>query len=137
MSYQTSSKQSTPFWLLIGTFSSCHIFFRSFRLFLVPTICPWVSKDVPLLISVKHCFETGYVYFNLPCVNSIRCPRAFRRMLTSADPPGGPPARLCHFEFFSISTDDSGESTIASYLHIIMGTLVCIFLQGKFLRKLE
>ena len=24
------------------------------------------------------------MYFNLPCVNFIRCPRAFRRMLTSA-----------------------------------------------------
>ena len=81
MSYQTSSKRSPPFWLLIGArktqifwhqseartaatvwnwsgktlspgaflavlyFSSCHIFFRWFRLFLVPTICPWVSED--------------------------------------------------------------------------------------------
>ena len=26
-------------------FSSCQIFFRLFRLFLVPTICPWVSED--------------------------------------------------------------------------------------------
>ena len=79
--YQTRSKRSPPFWLLIGArktqvllhqsearaaatvwnwsgktlspgallavlyFSSCHIFFRSFRLFLVPTICPWVSED--------------------------------------------------------------------------------------------
>ena len=25
------------------------------------------------------------MYFNLPCVNFIRCPRAFPRMLTSAD----------------------------------------------------
>ena len=83
MSYQTSSKRSPPFWLLIGArklvffwhqseartaatvwnwsgkalspgallavlyFSSCHIFFRPFRLFLVPTICPWVSEDDP------------------------------------------------------------------------------------------
>ena len=83
MSYQTSSKRSPPFWLLIGAkktqvfwhqseartaatvwnwsgktlspgallavlyFSSCHIFFRPFRLFLVPTICPWVSEDAP------------------------------------------------------------------------------------------
>ena len=81
MSYQTSSKRSPPFWLLIGArktqvfwhqsearpaatvwnwsgktsspaallavlyFSSRHIFFRPFRLFLVPTICPWVSED--------------------------------------------------------------------------------------------
>ena len=81
MSYQTSSKRSPPFWLLIGArklvffwhqseartaatvwnwsgktlspgallavlyFSSCHIFFRPFRFFLVPTICPWVSED--------------------------------------------------------------------------------------------
>ena len=79
MSFQTSSKRSPPFWLLIGArklvffwhkseartaatvwdwsgktlspgallavlyFSSFHIFFR---LFLVPTICPWVSEDV-------------------------------------------------------------------------------------------
>ena len=26
-------------------FSSCHIFFRPLRLFLVRTICPWVSED--------------------------------------------------------------------------------------------
>ena len=74
MSYQTSSKRSPPFWLLIGArktqvfwhqseartaatvwkwsgktlspgallavlyFSSCHIFFHPFRLFLVPTL---------------------------------------------------------------------------------------------------
>ena len=81
MSYQTSSKQSPPFCLLIrqkntkfsgtnqkpegwrpfGTglvlktlspgallailyISSCHIFLP-FRLFLAPTICPWVSED--------------------------------------------------------------------------------------------
>ena len=69
MSYQTSSKRWPPFWLLIGArtvmtvwnwsgktlfpgallavlyFSSCHMFFRPFRLFLVPTICPWFSED--------------------------------------------------------------------------------------------
>ena len=81
MSYQTRSKRSPPFWLLIGArktqvfwhqseartaatvwnwsdktlspgallavlyFSSCHIFFCPSRLFLVPTICPWVSED--------------------------------------------------------------------------------------------
>ena len=56
MSYQTSSKRSPPFWLLIGarktqvfkfpffTFLRA-IFFRPFRLSLVPTICPWVSED--------------------------------------------------------------------------------------------
>ena len=27
------------------------------------------------------------MYFNLPCVNFIRCPKAFRRMLTSDDRP--------------------------------------------------
>ena len=31
--------------LAVLYFSSCHIFFRPFRLFLVPTICPWVSED--------------------------------------------------------------------------------------------
>ena len=75
MSYQTSSKRSPPFWLLmvfwhqseartaatvlnwsgktlspgvllaVLYFSSCHIFFRPFRLFLIRTICPWVSED--------------------------------------------------------------------------------------------
>ena len=25
------------------------------------------------------------MYFNLPCVNFIRCPRAFQQMITSAD----------------------------------------------------
>ena len=34
--------------LAVLYFSSCHIFFRPFRLFLVPTICPWVSEDVAL-----------------------------------------------------------------------------------------
>ena len=59
MSYQTSSKRSPPFWLLIGArktqprgssrrsllFFVLYIFFRPFRLSLVPTICPWVSED--------------------------------------------------------------------------------------------
>ena len=67
MSYQTSSKRSPPFWLLIGArkpfgtglvrhcpqglfspfFTFLRVtFFRPFRLFLVPTICPRVSEDV-------------------------------------------------------------------------------------------
>ena len=90
MSYQTSSKRSPPFWLLIGArrtqvfwhqseartattvwnwsgktlspgallavlyFSSCHIFFRPFRLFLVPTSCPWVSEDVERCASFDN-----------------------------------------------------------------------------------
>ena len=42
-----SGKTLSPGALLaVFYFSSCHIFFRLFRLFLVPTICPWVSKDV-------------------------------------------------------------------------------------------
>ena len=66
MSYQTSSKRSPPFWLLIGArklvfiwhhlaprgssrrsllFFVPYIFFRPFRPSLVPTICPWVSED--------------------------------------------------------------------------------------------
>ena len=32
--------------LAVLYFSSCHIFFRPFRLSLFPTICPWVSEDV-------------------------------------------------------------------------------------------
>ena len=59
MSYQTSSKRSPPFWLLIGarkiqvfkfpffTFLRA-IFFRPFRLSLVPTISPRVSEDAML-----------------------------------------------------------------------------------------
>ena len=41
-----SGKALSPGALLaVLYFSSCHIFFRPFRLFLVPTICPWVSED--------------------------------------------------------------------------------------------
>ena len=89
MSYQTSSKRSPPFWLLIGArktqvfwhqsqartaatvwnwsgktlspgallavlyFSSFHIFSRPFRLFLVPTICPWVSEDGSAISAMR------------------------------------------------------------------------------------
>ena len=42
-----SGKTLSPGALLaVLYFSSCHIFFPPFRLFLVPTICPWVSEDV-------------------------------------------------------------------------------------------
>ena len=41
ISYLTSSKRSPPFF----TFLLRAIFSRSFRLFLAPTICPWVSED--------------------------------------------------------------------------------------------
>ena len=41
-----SGKTLSPGALLaVLYFSSCHIFFRPFRLFLVPTICLWVSED--------------------------------------------------------------------------------------------
>ena len=41
-----SGKTLSPGALLaVLYFSSCHIFFRPFRLFLVPTICPYVSED--------------------------------------------------------------------------------------------
>ena len=65
MSYQTSSKRSPPFWLLIGarktqvfkfpffTFLRA-IFFRPFRLSLAPFICPWVSEDDPSIVTVKQ-----------------------------------------------------------------------------------
>ena len=39
MSYQTSSKRSPPFWILIGARK------QQVRLSLAPTICPWVSED--------------------------------------------------------------------------------------------
>ena len=55
MSYETSSKRSPPFWLLIGARKTQFFllfftflratFFRPFRLSLIPTICPWVSED--------------------------------------------------------------------------------------------
>ena len=62
MSYQTSSKRSPPFCLLIGQKNSkvfwhrsevrtafftflLAIFSRPFRLSLAPSICPWVSED--------------------------------------------------------------------------------------------
>ena len=48
-----SGKTLSPGALLaVLYFSSCHIFFRPFRLFLVPTICPWVSEDV---VFVRSC----------------------------------------------------------------------------------
>ena len=41
-----SGKTLSPGALLaVLYFSSCHVFSRPFRLFLVPTICPWVSED--------------------------------------------------------------------------------------------
>ena len=44
--WNCSGKTLSPGALLaVLYFSSCHIFFRPFRLFLVPTICPWVSED--------------------------------------------------------------------------------------------
>ena len=76
MSYQTSSKRSPPFWLLIGarktqvfkfpffTFLRA-IFFRPFRLSLVPTICPWVSEDVHIRDIGRNFFQlsTSLEYF--------------------------------------------------------------------------
>ena len=42
-----SGKTLSPGALLaVLYFSSFNIFFRPFRLFVVPTICPWVSEDV-------------------------------------------------------------------------------------------
>ena len=69
MSYQTSSKRSPPFWLLIGarktqvfkfpffTFLRA-IFFRPFRLSLAPTFCPWVSEDEFELVTSSE--EKGF-----------------------------------------------------------------------------
>ena len=50
-SYQTSSKRSPPFWLLIGARKLVFLWHQSeartcvVLLFLAPTICPWVSED--------------------------------------------------------------------------------------------
>ena len=50
-----SGKTLSPGALLAGLyFSSCHIFFRPFRLFLVPTICPWVFGDVTKLATEEN-----------------------------------------------------------------------------------
>ena len=51
-----SGKTLSPGALLaILYFSSCHIFFCPFRLFLIPTICPWVSEDAKCLeLSKEH-----------------------------------------------------------------------------------
>ena len=87
MSYQTRSKLSTPFWLLIGArktqkivprgssrrsllFFVPYIFFRPFRLSLAAFICPWVSEDVILsiLIWLNHRHP-------LIIVDSLLCPR--------------------------------------------------------------
>ena len=104
MSYQTSSKRSPPFWLLIGArktqvfwhqseartaatvwnwsgktlspgallavlyFSSRHIFFRPFRLFLVPTIGPWVSEDGSFHVVGKKCTKKRD-----PCAELLFC----------------------------------------------------------------
>ena len=76
MSYQTSSKRSPPFWLLIGarktqvfkfpffTFLRA-IFFRPFRLSLAPTICPWVFEDGKLVIwrrRLTSYFKLIFIY---------------------------------------------------------------------------
>ena len=63
MSYQTSSKRSPPFCLLIGQ-KNTKVFWRPFRLSLVPTICPWVSedlRDLALMNVTKRTQQTDFV----------------------------------------------------------------------------
>ena len=61
MSYQTRSKRSPPFWLLIGArnFFVPYIFFRPFRLSLASFICPWVSED-----GQNQNGPTAWLYFS-------------------------------------------------------------------------
>ena len=55
-----SGKTLSPGALLaVLYFSSCHIFFRPFRLFLVPTICPWVSEDVTSTLNIPDITKTS------------------------------------------------------------------------------
>ena len=57
-----SGKTLSPGALLaVLYFSSCHIFFRPFRLFLVPTICPWVSEDE--FTTSKFCTFNDFFHF--------------------------------------------------------------------------
>ena len=87
MSYQTRSKRSPPFWLLIGArktqkivprgssrrsllFFVPDIFFRPFRLSLAPFICPWVSEDVILSILIWSNHRHPLII-----VDSLLCPR--------------------------------------------------------------
>ena len=88
MSYQTSSKRSPPFCLLIGArkllcFSCPHglfspfftflraILFRPFRLSLAPTICPWVSKDGCVQASKKK--QRGLSAEQVISIQSPKC----------------------------------------------------------------
>ena len=50
-----SGKTFSPGALLaVLYFSSCHIFFRPFRIFIVPTICPWVSEDACCYVIITE-----------------------------------------------------------------------------------
>ena len=58
-----SGKTLSPGALLaVLYFSSCHIFFRPFRLFLVPTISPWVSEDGPAVFIYNNLFNASFVF---------------------------------------------------------------------------
>ena len=62
-----SGKASSPGALLaVLYFSSCHIFFRPFRLFLVPTICPWVSEDDPFPTRILTRKPNSYTQIPTP-----------------------------------------------------------------------
>ena len=65
-----SGKTLSPGALLaVLYFSSCHLFFRPFRLFLIPTICPWVSEDdhkpVYRLAKFRHAQKVTFRVFGL------------------------------------------------------------------------
>ena len=99
MSYQTSSKRSPPFWLLIGARKTqvfwhqsearmavtvwnwsgrtlspgallAVLYFSSFRLSLAPFICPWVSEDGP--VSETYVFTNKKNNHFLKFILSIR-----------------------------------------------------------------
>ena len=79
--HQSDARTAATFWnwsgktlspgalLAVLYFSSCHLFFRPLRLFLVPTICPWVSEDGILQTMLLGYTTLATVSFDLPrCV---------------------------------------------------------------------
>ena len=90
MSYQTSSKRSPPFCLLIGQKNTvfwhqsevrtapfftflCAIFSHPFRPSLAPTIRPWVSEDHLLDVGlVQVSFHAMYLHLLLQCASWLK-----------------------------------------------------------------
>ena len=101
-----------------------------------------------------------YVYFDLPCVNFIRCPRVFRRMLTSADrllivvvSPGTRPTRFFFVQsytsnrtisFFNVSRIFTVCRCVSNFFFLVFHSLfhafatqVIIRFHGVFICKIR